>query len=76
MQQKNAEAAEIYRRSIQIGELARAREDAMNPVLTLWARLLESQGRAAEARAIDRRMKESLLRKAEGELPAASGKQN
>ncbi len=67
MQAKLSEAEEWYGRTIKIGDLAQAEDDALDPPLRIYAKVLRSLKRDQEADALDKRLKDALLRKADRE---------
>ncbi|HTQ56738.1 MAG TPA: tetratricopeptide repeat protein [Bryobacteraceae bacterium] len=67
MEAKLDDAADLYRRTEQIGDLAKAPDDVMDPALRIYARILREMKRDTEAAAIEKRVKEALLRKADKE---------
>ena len=67
MEAKLDEAEDLYRRAIGIGDLAKAPDDAMDPLLRIYAKVLGAMERADEAAAVDKRVKDALLRKADRE---------
>ena len=67
MQARIVEAEDLYRRTLQIGDLAKAPDDAMDPVLRIYARILRELKRPDEAAALETRVKDALLRKGERE---------
>ena len=76
MQAKLADAEDLYRRAVQIGDLAQAPDDVMDPVLRVYAGILREQKRAEEAKALDQRVKDALIRKGdrEGRRPSPLSK--
>ena len=67
MQSKIAEAEDLYHRTIQIGDLAHAPDEVMDPPLRVYATILRAENRNQEAAAIEKRVKDALLRKADRE---------
>ncbi len=67
MEARLDEAEDLYRRAIQIGDLARTPDDAMDPLLRVYASVLRALKKTDEATAVDARVKEALLRKADRE---------
>ena len=67
MQAKVAEAEDLYQRTIQIGDLARAPDEVMDPPLRVYATILRAENRQQEAAAVEKRVKDALLRKADRE---------
>ena len=61
---------------MQIGDLAKAPDDVMDPVLRVYAGILREEKRAEEAKALDQRVKDALSRKGdrEGRLPSPVSK--
>lgn len=74
MEAKVADAEDLYRRTAQIGDLAKAPDDVMDSPLRIYARILREMKRNDEAAALEKRVKDALLRKAggEGRWPAPS----
>jgi len=72
MEAKMEDAEDLYHRTAQIGELAKAPDDAMDSPLRIYARILREMRRDDEAAAVEKRVKDALLRKAdrEGRRPA------
>lgn len=72
MEAKLAEARDLYRRTEEIGDLAQAPDDVMDSPLRIYARILREMKRDEEAAAIEKRVHDALLRKAdrEGRRPA------
>jgi hypothetical protein len=72
MEAKMEDAEDLYRRTAQIGELAKAPDDVMDSPLRIYARVLRAQKRDDEAAVVEKRVKDALLRKAdrEGRRPA------
>jgi tetratricopeptide (TPR) repeat protein len=77
MQSRIPEAEEQYRRAIQIGDLLQAPDEVMDPPLRVWSTLLHQLGHEREAKAVDKRINEALLRQADRdgrrELPGGQG---
>jgi tetratricopeptide (TPR) repeat protein len=79
MQAKLPESEELYSRAIQIGDLAKVPDEALDPLLRIYSKVLRELKRTEEADAIDKRVKDAWLRKADREgrqpspvkLPAA-----
>ena len=67
MEAKLSEAEDLYHRSIQIGDLAKASDATLDPLLRIEARILRDTDRAPEADALDKRVKDALIRKADRE---------
>ncbi len=66
MEAKLEQAEDLYRRAIEIGDLARTPDEIMDPVLRIYAKILrELKHDGAEA--IDKRVKDALFRKADRE---------
>jgi tetratricopeptide (TPR) repeat protein len=65
-------AEDLYRRTIQIGDLAQAPDDVMDPPLRIYAEVLRKMKRDEDAAAVEKRLKSALVRKAdrEGRRPA------
>jgi tetratricopeptide (TPR) repeat protein len=72
MQARLADAEDLYRRAVEIGDLANAPDDAMDPVLRVYAGILREQKRIDQAKAMEQRVKDALIRKGdrEGRRPA------
>jgi hypothetical protein len=72
MEAKMDDAEDLYRRTAQIGDLAKAPDDVMDSPLRIYARILREMKRDDEAAAVEKRVKDALLRKAdrEGRRPA------
>lgn len=72
MAAKMEDAEDLYHRALQIGDLAKAPDDVMDPSLRTYARVLREMKRDDDAAAVERRIKDALLRKAdrEGRRPA------
>jgi hypothetical protein len=67
MEAKLADAEDLYRRTAQIGDLAKAPDDVMDSPLRIYARILREMKRDDEAAAVEKRVKDALLRKADRE---------
>ena len=67
MESKLQESEDLYHRAIEIGDLAKAADDVLDPLLRVHARLLREMKRPQEADAVDKRVKDALLRKADRE---------
>ena len=67
MEAKLDEAADLYRRTEQIGDLAKSPDDVMDAPLRIYAKILHEMKRDHEADAIDKRVKDALIRKADRE---------
>jgi len=67
MEAKLEEAETLYRTALQIGDLATAPDDVMDPVLRTYAAVLRALKRDDEAAPLDQRVKDALLRKADRE---------
>ena len=72
MEAKIDAAADLYSRSIQIGDLSQASDATLDPLLRIQARILRETSHPEEADALDKRVKDALLRKADREGVAAS----
>ena len=72
MEAKLDEGEKLYHKAVEIGDLAGAPDDVMDPLLRTYAVILHTLKRDEEAAALDARVKEALLRKAdrEGRLPS------
>jgi tetratricopeptide (TPR) repeat protein len=71
MEAKLEQAEDLYRRAIEIGDLARTPDAIMDPVLRIYAKILRELKRDG-ADAVDKRVKDALIRKGdrEGRLPS------
>jgi tetratricopeptide (TPR) repeat protein len=71
MQARLTDAQDLYRRAVEIGDLAKAPDEAMDPLLRIYAKVLREMKKDNEAQALEARIMEALLRKAdrEGRLP-------
>jgi tetratricopeptide (TPR) repeat protein len=67
MEAKLEEAGDLYGRAIKIGDLAKVSDERMDPVLRVYAKLLRELNRGQDADALERRIKDALLRKADRE---------
>jgi tetratricopeptide (TPR) repeat protein len=67
MQIKVPEAEELYRRAIQIGDLSKASDELMDPLLRVYAKVLRDQKHNDEAVAVEKRIEDALDRKADRE---------
>jgi tetratricopeptide (TPR) repeat protein len=67
MEAKMAEAEDLYRRAVAIGDLAKAPDDRMDPLLRIYAKVLLAVDHPSEADAVDKRVKDALIRKADRE---------
>jgi len=67
MQARLNDAEELYRRAIQIGDLAKAPDEVMDPLLRVFGGILKEQNKTEEAAAVEKRWKEALIRKADRE---------
>jgi len=67
MEAKLAEAEELYQRAVQIGDLAQAPDDVLDPVLRVYAKILRELKRDSEADALELRVKNAILRRADKE---------
>lgn len=72
MEGKLDDAEDLYRRTVQVGDLAKAPDDVMDAPLRIYAEVLHKMQRDDEAAAVEKRLKAALLRKAdrEGRRPA------
>jgi hypothetical protein len=72
MEARLTDAEDLYRRTTQIGDLAKAPDEVMDSPLRIYARILREMKRDDEAAAIEKRVHDALLRKAdrEGRRPA------
>jgi len=72
MEAKMDDAADLYSRTVRIGDLAQTPDDVMDPPLRIYADILRRMKRDDDAAAVEKRIKEALLRKAdrEGRRPA------
>jgi hypothetical protein len=66
---KMDDAADLYHRTAQIGELAQAPDDVIDPPLRIYATVLRHMQRDDEAAVVEKRVKDALLRKADREGP-------
>jgi tetratricopeptide (TPR) repeat protein len=67
MQAKLEQAADLYKKTIEIADLASAPEEALDPTLRVYAKILREQKNDAEAQAVEKRVKESVIRRGEKE---------
>ncbi|SPF43106.1 putative Tetratricopeptide domain protein [Candidatus Sulfopaludibacter sp. SbA4] len=67
MEAKLEEAEKLYHTALEIGDLASAPDDVMDPLLRTYATILKTLKRDDEAAAVDARVKDALLRKADRE---------
>jgi tetratricopeptide (TPR) repeat protein len=67
MEAKLEEADDLYGCAIKIGDLAKVPDDVMDPLLRVYAKVLRELNRGQDADALERRVKEALLRKADRE---------
>jgi len=67
MEAKIDEAGDLYQRSIQIGDLAKASDAALDPLLRIEAGILRETGHPQDADALDKRVKDALIRKGDRE---------
>ena len=67
MEAKLKEAEDLYRRTVAIADLAKTPDEVVDPVLRIYAKVLREMKRDEDAVALDRRVKEALLRKADRE---------
>lgn len=67
MEAKLTEADDLYRRAIQIGDLAKTPDEVLDPLLRIYSKVLRELKRADEADAVDKRVKDAWLRKADRE---------
>jgi hypothetical protein len=67
MQAKLAEAEDLYRRAIAAGDLVQAQDEALDPLLRVYGKVLRALERPQQADAVEKRAKEALLRKADRE---------
>lgn len=76
MEAKMDDAEDLYRRTAEIGDLAKAPDDVMDSPLRIYARILRETKRDDAAAAVEKRVKDALLRKAdrEGRRPAPGAK--
>ena len=76
MQAKLTDAADLFRRAVAIGDLAAAPDDAMDPLLRVYAGILREQKHPDEAKILEQRVKDALIRKGdrEGRLPSPVSK--
>jgi hypothetical protein len=64
-EQKSGEALDLYERAIRVGENAKVPDEQMEGVLRTYAILIRQAKREAEAVAVDQRVKDILVRKAD-----------
>lgn len=64
-EQKFAEALDQYQRVIKLGEAAKVSDESMDGILRAYALVLRQVGRIQEASAIENRLKEAIIRKAD-----------
>lgn len=67
MEAKLQEADDLYGRAVKIGDLAKTPDEVMDPVLRVYAKLLRELNRGQDADALEKRVKDALLRKADRE---------
>ncbi|HSB13970.1 MAG TPA: tetratricopeptide repeat protein [Bryobacteraceae bacterium] len=67
MEAKLGEAEDLYHRAIGIGDLAKAPDEMLDPLLRIYAKVLRAGNRLREADTVDKRIKDALLRKADRE---------
>jgi tetratricopeptide (TPR) repeat protein len=67
MEARLDDAADLYRRTEQIGDLSHAPDDVMDPPLRIYAKILREMKQDRAAAAVEKRIKEALLRKADRE---------
>jgi tetratricopeptide (TPR) repeat protein len=67
MQIKIPDAEELYHRAIQVGDLSKASDEIMDPLLRMYAKVLRDQKRIDEAVAVEKRIDDALDRKADRE---------
>jgi tetratricopeptide (TPR) repeat protein len=67
MQAKLTEAEDLYRRAIGAGDLVKAQNEALDPLLRVYGKVLRALERPKEAEAVEKRAKEALLQKADRE---------
>jgi tetratricopeptide (TPR) repeat protein len=72
MEARMDDAADLYHRTVQIGDLAKVPDDVMDSPLRIYGKILREMKRDDEAAAVEKRVKDALLRKAdrEGRRPA------
>ena len=72
MEARLDDAVDLYSRTAQIGDLAKAPDDVMDAPLRIYAKVLREMKRDDEAAPVEKRVKDALLRKAdkEGRRPA------
>jgi hypothetical protein len=71
MEAKMDDAADLYHRTAQIGELAQAPDDVMDPSLHIYARILREMQRDDEAAVVEKRVKGCAAAKGGSRGPAA-----
>ncbi len=67
MQAKMSQAEDLYRRAIDIGDLAKAPDEVLDPLLRIYAKMLRALDRPQDADAVDKRAKDVLFKKADRE---------
>jgi tetratricopeptide (TPR) repeat protein len=67
MEAKLAEADDLYHRAVQIGDLAQAPDEALDPLLRVYAKILRELKRDSEADPLELRVKNAILRRADKE---------
>ncbi len=67
MQAKLSDAEDHFRRAVQIGDLAKAPDEVLDPVLRIYAKILTALERGREAESVEVRIKDALFRKGERE---------
>jgi len=67
MQAKLDQAADVYKKTIEISDLAGAPDEVLDPPLRVYAKILREQKHDAEAQAVEKRVKESVSRRGEKE---------
>ncbi len=67
MQAKLTEAEEHYRTAVQIGDLSKAPDEVMDPLLRIYAKILVALKRDGDAEPVEIRIKNALYRKGERE---------
>jgi hypothetical protein len=67
MQAKIGDAEDLYARAVKIGDLAKAPDDVIDPVLRTYAKILRELHRDKDARPLELRVREAIQRRAERE---------
>jgi tetratricopeptide (TPR) repeat protein len=67
MQAKLDQAADLYKKTIEIGELAGAPDEVLDPPLRVYAKILREQKHDAEAQAVEQRVTKSAIERGDKE---------